>query len=68
MEELFEELKHHDFEEIYFVAERYEVHLADGVTIITMDCRQMLNSLQAIRTASNHDACADDSEGGCRDK
>ena len=67
MEELFEELKHHDFEEIYFVAERYEVHLADGVTIITMDSRQMLNSLQAIRTASNRDASADDSEGGCRE-
>ena len=69
MEELFEELKHHDFEEIYFVAERYEVHLADGVTIITMDGQQMLNSLRAIRTirtASNHDASADDSEGGCR--
>lgn len=66
MEELFEELKHHDFEEIYFVAERYEVHLSDGITIITMDSQQMLNSLQAIKTASNHDARADDSEGGCR--
>ena len=67
MEELFEELKHHDFEEIYFVAERYEVHLADGITIITMDSQQMLNSLRAIRTASNHDARVDDSEGGCRE-
>nr|UVM81637.1 MAG: hypothetical protein [Bacteriophage sp.] len=67
MEELFEELKHHDFEEIYFVAERYEVHLSDGITIITMDSQQMLNSLLAIRTASNHDARADDSEGGCRE-
>lgn len=71
MEELFEELKHHEFEEIYFVAERYEVHLADGVTIITMDSQQMLNSLLAYwlyeRTASNHDARADDSEGGCRE-
>lgn len=67
MEELFEELKHHEFEEIYFVAERYEVHLVDGVTIITMDSQQMLNSLRAIRTASNHDAGADDSEGGCRE-
>ena len=66
MEELFEELKHHDFEEIYFVAERYEVHLADGVTIITMDSQQMLHSLRSLRTASNHDASADDSEGGCR--
>lgn len=66
MEELFEELKHYDFEEIYFVAERYEVHLVDGVTIITTDSQQMLNSLRAIRTASNHDARADDSEGGCR--
>lgn len=42
MDELFEELKHHDFEEIYFVAERYEVHLSDGITIITMDSQQML--------------------------
>lgn len=67
MEELFEELKHHDFEEIYFVAERYEVHLADGVTIITMDSQQMLHSLRSLRTASNHDARADDSEGGCRE-
>lgn len=66
MEELFEELKHHDFEEIYFVAERYGVHLADGVTIITMDSQQMLHSLRSLRTASNHDASADDSEGGCR--
>lgn len=67
MEELFEELKHHDFEEIYFTAERYEVHLVDGVTIITMDSQQMLNSLRVIRTASNHDASADDSERGCRE-
>lgn len=66
MEELFEELKHHDFEEIYFVAERYEVHLADGVTIITMDSQQMLHSLRSLRTTSNHDDSADDSEGGCR--
>lgn len=67
MEELFEELKHHDFEEIYFVAERYEAHLSNGITIITMDSQQMLNSLQAIKTASNRDARADDSEGGCRE-
>lgn len=67
MEELFEELKHHEFEEIYFVAGRYEAHLEDGITIITVDSQQMLNSLQAIRTASNHDARADDSEGGCRE-
>lgn len=66
MEELFEELKHHDFEEIYFVAERYEVHLSDGITVITSTSERMLNSLRAIRTAPNHDARADDSEGGCR--
>lgn len=66
MEELFEELKHHEFEEIYFVAERYEVHLVDGITVITSTSQRMLNSLRAIRTASNHDVSANDSEGGCR--
>lgn len=66
MEELFEELKHHEFEKIYFVAERYEVHLVDGITVITSTSQRMLNSLRAIRTASNRDARADDSEGGCR--
>lgn len=66
MEELFEELKHHEFEEIYFVAERYEVHLVDGIAVITSTSQRMLNSLRAIRTASNHEARADDSEGGCR--
>lgn len=66
MEELFEELKHHEFEEIYFVAERYEVHLVYGITVITSTSQRMLNSLRAIRTATNHDASADDSEGGCR--
>ena len=70
MEELFEELKHHEFEEIYFVAERYEIHLVDGITVITSTSERMLNSLRAIRTirtASNHDARAEDSEGGCRE-
>lgn len=67
MEELFEELKHHELEEIYFVAERYEVHLVDGITVNTATSERMLNSLRAIRTASNHDARADDSEGGCRE-
>ena len=66
MEELFEELKHHEFGEIYFVAERYEVHLVDGITVVTSTSERMLNSLRAIRTASSHDARADDSEGGCR--
>lgn len=68
MEELFEELKHHELEKVHFQVNRYEVHLVDGVTITTMDSQQMLNSLRVIRTASNHDASADDSEGGCRVK
>ena len=66
MEELFEELKHHELEEVHFRVNRYEVVILDGITIITGSAGRMLNSLQAIRTASNHDARADDSEGGCR--
>lgn len=67
MEELFEELKHHELEEVHFQANRCEVAILDGITIITTDSQQMLNSLRAIRTASNNDARADDSEGGCRE-
>ena len=66
MEELFEELKHHRLEKVHFRVNRYEVVILDGITIITGSAGRMLNSLQAIRTASNHDARADDSEGGCR--
>lgn len=67
MEELFEELKHHKLEKVYFQVNRYEVHLVDGITVITSTSERMLNSLRAIRTASNHDARAVDSEGGCRE-
>lgn len=68
MEELFEELKHHELEKVYFQVNRYEVVILDGITIITASAGRMLHSLRSLRTASNHDACADDSEGGCRDK
>lgn len=67
MEELFEELKHHRLEKVHFHVNRYEVVLLDGVTIITASAGRMLHSLRSIRTASNHDARADDSEGGCRE-
>lgn len=66
MEELFEELKHHELEEVHFRVNRYEVVILDGVTIITSSAGRMLHSLCSIRTASNHDARADDFEGGCR--
>lgn len=66
MEELFEELKHHKLEEVHFRVNRYEVVILDGITIITASAGRMLHSLRSIRTAPNHDASADDSEGGCR--
>lgn len=67
MEELFEELKHHELLEVHFKINRYEVVILDGITIITGSAGRMLHSLRSIRTASNHDARADDSEGGCRE-
>lgn len=67
MEELFEELKHHKLEKVHFQVNRYEVVILDGITIITSSTERMLHSLRSIRTASNHDASADDSEGGCRE-
>ena len=67
MEELFEELKHHRLEEVHFGVNRYEVVILDGITIITSSSGRMLHSLRSIRTASNNDARADDSEGGCRE-
>ena len=68
MEELFEELKHHRLEKVRFQVNRYEVVLLDGPTISSGTCELLLNVLRALRTASNHDARANDSEGGCRDK
>ena len=68
MEELFEELKHHKLEKVHFQVNRYEVVILDVITIITSSAGRMLHSLRHIRTASNHDACADDSERGCRVK
>ena len=44
MEELFEELKHHKLEKVYFQVNRYEVHLVDGITVITSTSERMLNS------------------------
>lgn len=67
MEELFEELKHHELECVWFTAECYEVTLFGGLTITAEGSYDMLRALKAIRTASNRDACTDDSEGGCRE-
>ena len=67
MEELFEELKHHELEKAHFQVNRYEVVLLDGPTISSGACEDLLKVLRALRTASNHDACAEDSEGGCRE-
>lgn len=67
MEELFEELKHHELEKVHFQVNRYEVVILNGITIITASAGRMLRSLRSIRTASNQDARADDSEGGCRE-
>ena len=67
MEELFEELKHHELEKVHFQVNRYEVVILDGVIIITGSAGRKLHSLRSIRTASNHDARAEVSEGGCRE-
>lgn len=67
MEELFEELKRHRLEKVHFQVNRYEVVLLDGPTISSGICELLLKVLRALRTASNNDACADDSEGGCRE-
>lgn len=66
MEELFEELKHHRLEKVHFQVNRYEVVLLDGPTISSGVCEDLLKVLRSLRTASNHDARAEDSEGGCR--
>lgn len=72
MEELFEELKHHELEEVHFITNHfitnhYRVTLLGGSTISSGACEDLLEVLRALRTASNHDARADDSEGGCRE-
>ena len=67
MEELFEELRHHRLERVRFTAERFEVTLFGGLKITTEGSYDLLRALKIIRTASNHDARADDSEGGCRE-
>ena len=67
MEELFEELKHHELEEVHFIVDHYRVTLLGGSTISSETCEDLLEILKALRTASNHDARADDSEGGCRE-
>lgn len=66
MDELFEELKHHKLEKVHFLVNRYEVVLLDGPTISSGVWEDLLKVLRVLRTASNHDASADDSEGGCR--
>lgn len=66
MEELFEELKHHRLEKVHFQVNRYEVVLLDGPTISSGASDDLLKFLRLLRTASNHDASVDDSEGGCR--
>lgn len=67
MEELFEELKYHKLEEVHFIVTQYRVTLLEGPTISSKTCGDLLKVLRALRTASNHDARADDSEGGCRE-
>lgn len=67
MEELFEELKHHELEEVHFISNHYRVTLLGGLTISSGACEDLLEVLRALRTAPNHDARADDSEGGCRE-
>lgn len=67
MEELFEELKHHELEEVHFIANHYRVTLLGGSTISSGACEDLLKVLRVLRTASNHNARADDSEGGCRE-
>lgn len=67
MEELFEELKHHELEEVHLIVYRYRVTLFGGSTISSETGEDLLEILKALRTASNHDARADDSEGGCRE-
>lgn len=62
-----EELKHHRLEKVHFQVNRYEVILFDGPAISSWVWKDLLKVLRALRTASNHDACADDSEGGCRE-
>lgn len=66
MEELFEELKRHELEEVRFIVNHYRVTLLGGSTISSGTCEDLLEILKALRTASNHDARVDDSEGGCR--
>ncbi|HAX8749163.1 TPA: hypothetical protein JTC92_004398 [Escherichia coli] len=66
MQELFEELKHHELEEVHFIIDHYKVTLLDGTTISSGASDDLLKFLRLLRTASNHDARADDSEGGCR--
>lgn len=66
MEELFEELKHHRLEKAHFQVNSYEVVLLDGPTISSGVWEGLLKVLRVLRTASNHDARADDSEGCCR--
>lgn len=66
MEELYEELKHHELEKVHFMATHYTVTLSGGVTISSGAYENLLKGLRVLRTASNHDARADDSEGGCR--
>ena len=71
MEELYEELKHHELTKVNFTANRYKVVTLEGEEISTSTPELMvklLRSLHFIRTASNHDARAYDSEGGCRVK
>lgn len=38
MEELFEELKHHELEKVHFLVNRYEVVILNGPTISSRTC------------------------------
>lgn len=68
MEELFEELKHHRLIEVNFTIKRYAIVTLDGEEISTSSPEMLVKLLRSLRTASNHDARADDSEVGCRVK
>lgn len=67
MEELFEELLKHKLAEVRILTGNFNVRLHDGISITTTTPCRMVRTLKAIRTASNPDVSADDSEGGCRE-
>ena len=47
MEELYEELKHHELEEVHFIADHYKVTLLGGSTISSETCEDLLEILKS---------------------